>query len=112
MNHAVGDEHRIRFDTTIGTLDRVLSLMVNWGRNIAKSKEEVINPDYILDEPDQQTLKHHAEDMIAAGEKILRDLGKEIDGAPQPPKRSVLIALNPENCCIGYDGEGNRWHCV
>jgi hypothetical protein len=28
-----------------------------------------------LDEFDRQTLKHHAEDMILAGRKILKDIG-------------------------------------
>lgn len=69
------------FDLTIGRLDRVLSLMVNWGKdcnNINKGPFEVIDP------ANQQTLKHHAEDMIAAGEKILKDLGKSVEGTPQP----------------------------
>jgi hypothetical protein len=26
---------------------------------------------------DRQTLKHHAEDMVLAGQKILKDLGEE-----------------------------------
>lgn len=49
-------------DSTIGRLDHVLSKLVLW------SKAQ-------LDEPNRQTLKHHAEDMIAAGQKILKDLG-------------------------------------
>ena len=59
------------FDNTIGKLDRVLSKMVIWGK------------DPMMDLPNKQTLKHHAEDMIAAGQKILRDLG-DIEGTPQP----------------------------
>lgn len=65
------------FDITIGRLDRVLSLLVNWGRSVKRQDGE-------LDEPNTQTLKHHAEDMIAAGEKILRDIGVIVEGTPQP----------------------------
>jgi hypothetical protein len=61
------------FDITIGRLDRILSKLVGWGR-ISKG----------LDKPNQQTLKHHAEDMIAAGQKILSDLGKKVEATPQP----------------------------
>lgn len=68
------------FDLTVGRLDRVLSVLVNWGRSIKKDGF------YLIDEPNAQTLKHHAEDMIAAGQKILRDLGHEVEGTPQPPK--------------------------
>lgn len=63
--------HQDDFDNTIGRLDRVLSKMVLWGS------------DQDLDTPNRQTLKHHAEDMIGAGEKILKDLdygGKENAG--------------------------------
>jgi hypothetical protein len=61
------------FDMTIGRLDRVLSKMVDWGR-LVKSQSGVIDP--VIDIANQQTLKHHAEDMIAAGNKILKDLGQ------------------------------------
>jgi len=60
------------FDITIGRLDRVLSKLVLCGKDPA------------LDEADKQTLKHHAEDMIAAGQKILKDLGRDVEGTPQP----------------------------
>jgi hypothetical protein len=60
------------FDLTIGRLDHVLSKMVIWGGDAELSR------------PNKQTLKHHAEDMIAAGEKILKDLGKKMKGTPQP----------------------------
>lgn len=59
------------FDNTIGRLDRVLSMLVGWGKD---PKVDIAN---------KQTLKHHAEDMIAAGEKIIKDLGKT-EGTPQP----------------------------
>jgi len=68
-----------QFDLTIGRLDRVLSLIVNWGRTVKRGEP-------LLDLSNQQTLKHHAEDMIAAGQKILRDLGEELEGTPQPEK--------------------------
>lgn len=64
--------HQDDFDNTIGRLDRVLSKMVIWG----KEKD--------LDQPNKQTLKHHAEDMVAAGQKILKDLGQAVEGTPQP----------------------------
>lgn len=63
--------HPDDFDEIIGRLNRVLSILVL----CAKSGE--------LDTPNKQTLKHQAEDMIAAGEKILSVL-KGIDGTPQP----------------------------
>lgn len=71
--------HQDDFDNTIGRLDRVLSKLVLWGKQAD------------LDLPNKQTLKHHAEDMVAAGEKILRDLGAQVDGTPQPVKGSAGI---------------------
>ncbi len=73
MNQAIMDMIQDKFDLTIGRLDRVLSLVVNYGRNKTS-----------LDEANKQTLKHHAEDMIAAGQKILKDLGEDQVGLPQP----------------------------
>ncbi len=79
------------FDLTIGRLDRVLSKLVGWGRlskQRNKPHSERVSPITVdnlqMDEANQQTLKHHAEDMIAAGQKILKDLGKEVEGTPQP----------------------------
>lgn len=60
------------FDLTIGRLDNIMSKLVNWGRGHEQ-----------LDVANKQTLKHHAEDMIAAGQKILNDLGT-VEGLPQP----------------------------
>src|ERR1044072_7074010 len=51
------------FDLTIGQLDRCLSFMIGAIRE--------------ADTANRQTLKHHAEDMILAGLKILKDLGAE-----------------------------------
>jgi len=73
---------QVEFDQTIGQLDRVLSVLVNWGRSIKRDGY------FLIDEPNAQTLKHHAEDMISAGQKILRDLGKEVEGLPQPAGRN------------------------
>lgn len=66
-------EKQTEFDLTIGRLDRILSLLVNHGRR----------KDF-LDEANRQTLKHHAEDMIVAGQKIIKDLGEDQEGLPQP----------------------------
>lgn len=59
------------FDMTIGKLDNLLSVLVGYGRSI---KEEVGGRNY-FGAANAQTLKHHAEDMILAGQKILKDLG-------------------------------------
>lgn len=67
------------FNLTIGTLDEVLSKMVIWG---GLESIELHN---------RQTLKHHAEDMIAAGQKILKELGA-INGTPQPDIPEVTEA--------------------
>lgn len=61
---------RREFDLMIGRLDRILSEMVATG----KRHKEVHNTAMALDDPDVQTLKHHAEDMILAGAKILSDI--------------------------------------
>lgn len=57
---------RVDIVWTIGTLDRCLSLMLHATEN---------KQDY--DEADLQTLKHHAEDMIGAGQKVLKLLEKQ-----------------------------------
>lgn len=71
------------FDLTIGRLDRVLSVLVGFGRGYKRKMDGDLLPD-VFDEPNAQTLKHHAEDMIAAGQKILKDLGKSVEATPQP----------------------------
>lgn len=55
------------FDLMIGRLDRILSEMVAQGK---ASKANMADYCPI----NRQTLKHHAEDMILAGQKILNDL--------------------------------------
>lgn len=72
-------EFQDEFDLTIGRLDRVLSKLVGWGRICADGLNNVE-----IDEANRQTLKHHAEDMIAAGQKILKDIGKNVEATPQP----------------------------
>jgi len=62
---------RLNFDLAIGRLDHVMSQLIGFAKD--KSRADA----------DKQTLKHHAEDMIAAGEKILREL-KGVEGLPQP----------------------------
>ncbi len=83
MNAAQDD-----FDLIIGRLDRVLSKLVGWGKK-AKRRNKLLAEGKIgdldgemkfVDEANQQTLKHHAEDMIAAGRKMLTDLGREVEG--------------------------------
>lgn len=54
--------NRKDFDLMIGRLDRILSEMI----------AESMRCD--LDSMDLQTLKHHAEDMIGAGNHILKNL--------------------------------------
>jgi len=51
-------------DSTIGKLDYCLSVMVLMSREVKKVEFN----------PNAQTLKHHAEDMIAAGNKILENI--------------------------------------
>lgn len=53
------ENHRLNFDLAIGRLDHVLSQLIGFAKDNAR------------DDADRQTLKHHAEDMIMAGEKIL-----------------------------------------
>lgn len=69
-------EDQEQFDMAIGKLDRILSLLVGCGRKYKQNKACGIFGD-LMDEANAQTLKHHAEDMIAAANKILKDLGHE-----------------------------------
>lgn len=51
-------EGRNHFDNVIGRLDRVLSEFLDlYNQN--------------LDEPDRQTLKHHADDLVGVGNSML-----------------------------------------
>jgi len=53
--------NRDNFDLVIGRLDRVLS-------------EFLCLYESDLDEPDRQTLKHHADDLIGVGKKMHSEL--------------------------------------
>jgi hypothetical protein len=70
MIHKIDIFSQDEFDLTIGRLDHVLSKMIMWGEDTLTCMPQV-------DHANQQTLKHHAEDMIGAGKKILKDLGVE-----------------------------------
>lgn len=59
------------FDMDIGRLDWILSRMMLYSKDATLSDEN------------KQTVKHHAEDMVAAGNAILKKLGK-VEGTPQP----------------------------
>lgn len=61
------------FNESIGRLDRILSLMICWSMMAIMADDKPVGG---LDEANRQTLKHHAEDMIGAGQKILLNLGE------------------------------------
>jgi hypothetical protein len=84
------------FDLTIGRLDHVLSLLV-----LASKRVE-------LDEANRQTLKHHAEDMIAAGQAILGRLAG-VEGTPQPagePKIGDCVRVLESAKCVNSHRPG------
>lgn len=63
-----------KFDLTIGRLDNILSLLVNWSKYLGNQAYNSEKSNEVLDlekAANIQTLKHHAEDMISAGESIL-----------------------------------------
>lgn len=68
------DHQQQAFNQMIGDLDEVLSKMILCAIQISALTHHEISPNY-------QTLKHHAEDMIGAGEKILKLLGVKDDPA-------------------------------
>lgn len=63
----------IHLAETTGRLDRLISEM----KIHAKRAAEQRLPPVVYDEADVQTLKHHAEDMIAIGQYVLRKLEVE-----------------------------------
>lgn len=77
-----------RFDLRIGRLDRILSELMGDARAAAQRRATgaglPCGPALLMDEANQQTLKHHAEDIVAAGQAILRLLGKDVPATPQP----------------------------
>ena len=64
------------FDITIGRLDNVLSKLILYAERTNCQKGSL----GFIDTADRQTLKHHAEDMIGASNKIL-ELIKTNEGA-------------------------------
>lgn len=54
---------RTEFDARIGRLDRCLSEFLDLFSTT-------------IDEPDRQTLKHHADDLIGVGESMLKKLNR------------------------------------
>lgn len=85
-NKLVTDWWQHKFNSSIGELDRVLSIMVHISKlakiEYDKRMTEIQSQghteiDEYYDTANIQTLKHHAEDMILAGRKILKDLGFE-----------------------------------
>jgi hypothetical protein len=66
-----------QFDKLVGRLDRILSELT------LASKDD-------LDAANRQTLKHHAEDVVACGKAVLRRLGYGHDEpAPGAGKKST-----------------------
>ena len=71
-----------KFDLMIGRLDRILSEMMG----VAKIEPSV------LDTENMQTMKHHAEDMILAGQAILKILGfKDKVSSPVPEPCEIAV---------------------
>ena len=81
---------RIDMVQMIGTLDRTISEMLIVAGNI---------DDY--DEPDRQTLKHHAEDMIHAGKAVLARLNIDCHGCGHSQEaHTTLTTVNEYPCTI------------
>lgn len=74
--------HHDSFDHTIGKLDRSLSEMMLLGKGVNA-----------LDDADVQTLKHHAEDMVGAGQAIL---------ARVQARSRVIIVDEPEAVAVPW----------
>lgn len=73
---------RVYFDGVIGRLDRCLSEFLD-----LFSAE--------LDEPDRQTLKHHADDLIGVGSSMLKKLQPNTEQQSTSPKVN-----HPDHCSI------------
>lgn len=72
---------REEFDMRIGRLDRCLSEFLD-----LFSDE--------IDEPDRQTLKHHADDLIGVGGSMLKKL------SPPPSAQSARLEDHAADCSI------------
>lgn len=77
----------------IGQLDRILSEMIHLARQVDGNK---------LDEPDRQALKHHAEDMKGAGDRVLGLLGFDAQaqgmGGPEAPPTAEQYLAKLDVC--------------
>lgn len=107
------------FDMTIGRLDRILSKMVGWGRDVKNYNRPLDDENSTsicpVDNANQQTLKHHAEDMILAGQKILKDLGYPPLQAARPEDTLLCICkskLIPDPACPLHCTGARQCTCV
>lgn len=71
---------REEFDSRIGRLDRCLSEFLDL---FSES----------IDEPDRQTLKHHADDLIGVGGAMLEKLSKVVAGERVTPGHSDRCSI-------------------
>jgi hypothetical protein len=83
MKERVSNEQceRAEFDNRIGRLDRCLSEFLDLFSEG-------------IDEPDRQTLKHHADDLIGVGGAMLDKLGKSAGTGSVTPGHSAAIIGN------------------
>lgn len=75
----------LAFNQAIGELDYILSQLILISRN----------PN--LDDINRYTLKHHAEDMVGAGKKLLANLEKTAQDRPElaSPKVDAYRPVSP-----------------
>jgi hypothetical protein len=85
---------RDKFDQVIGQLDRVLS-------------EFLCLYNSELDEPDRQTLKHHADNLIGVGRKMHSELQK----TAKPPMSAERKEIMCGNCGLQHEYESARREC-
>lgn len=71
------------FDLMIGKLDHILSQMIISSKVLAESP-------YLESEVQRQTLKHHAEDMIGAGQKVLSNLNPNVAEGPSSNEAATV----------------------
>lgn len=81
------------FDHIIGRFDFILSRLMMYRK---QAKEGT------LSDANRQTLKHHAEDAIAAGQAILQTLGSNQEGLPQP-NANASIPCSGEKSTRSHD---------
>lgn len=109
------------FDLLIGQLDRAISLLVYMGKVFKEEQGDrySITPEGIfelVDIPNRSTVKHHAEDMILAGRKILKDLGEPEPGIEQHVLLDVTDLTRCPTCSTTVQrqvyGCPDHWHCT